>query len=1166
MLDSHRTRPSAVNHFSSVSSWVVLFWSLVLLCGLPASAQLSSASLNGVVRDPTGAVVPNAKVSMTGIDTGVVRTTTSNNAGEYVFTSINPGRYSLEASAPGFSSQKVTQFLFTVGQIAAFDFALAVGAESTVVSVTSESQQLSTSDSNLGLVIPTKEVNDLPLNGRNFTALLSLTPGVVPVSTGQNGGGGGNGGFSVPIAVGSDFTFPAVNGQGNRSNFFLTDGLNNFGSLLSTYAVPPIIDAIEEFKVVSHTDNAEYGSVIGGVVNVVTKSGTNVLHGSAWEFARSNIFDSRNYFLPASQPTPSFSQNQFGGSVGGPVIIPKLYNGKDKTFFFAAYQGFRYSTPLDRSLKVPTAAQLAGDETGANPIYDPFSTVPDPARPGQYIRTPFPNNQIPKNRIDPKIIAYAQFIYPAAGPVFDSNGDNAIDPTPLVQVQNEFDGRVDQNFGKDSAWFRYSFINSTTTSTGGLPGLHSLTAIPARNWGGSYTHVFGPSLVVQVQYARTTVQSNSSTRFTKSTAGILSTVGFADQFTGNFAAAGKGSLVPSPGITSYSGGGEGVENTPKATDSHQVAGTLTKILGNHEINVGGGFISNVFASPISYANLGFAAQSTAATQTLVDAQGKTITTGDPMSSFVLGVPDSANRRNVNETTRPGGVMDFFVQDSWKATPRLTLNIGLRYDYSFIPPYGTNATIGQQGGIETGDVDFSNGTYIVQKLPPSCASRGFAPCIPGTGALPAHVVVDPRGKIAHNVPTNFGPRFGFAYRLGEKTVIRGGYGIVYDNWAAVSQMAQNIEGAWPDTGQLIQNNLNQPSSTSATPTVSYTNPFAGAGNSLFPAATPFHQVQWFYDPHIQNPYSEQFNFGVQRQLTSSTALTVNYVGSSSHRVDIGGYYNTALTPGPGDPQARALYPYIGPTFYDRSLASTSYNAGQLQLDKRYSNGLSYLVGYTYSKSIDVGGDGFFGAEGGVPADPYHPAANGSRSVAGTDLTHVLTEATVYQLPIGKGQRFSTGNNIADYILGNWQLNNQFTARSGLPFTPIISSDIANTGNVGWAGYETAKLVGDPNKNAARTPAQWFNTAAYTSPDRYTYGTAGRNSLRSQRYFEMNASVFRAFPIWNERRFEFRAEAFNLFNHPVFGRPNGDLNAGKAFGTINGTANSPRQVQLGAKFIF
>src|SRR5260370_3348539 len=375
---------------------------VVLLFSVQVFAQLSTASLNGVVRDPTGAVVPKAKVSLTAVDTAVVRTTLSNSAGEYVFTSLTPGKYTVQASATGFASQKVSEFLLAVGQTGTIDFALPIGSESSVITVEAGAQQLDATSSNLGTVLATKQVNDLPTNGRNFTSFLSLTPAVVPVSTRQKSGMGG-GGFSAPVAHASPFTFPAINGQTNRSNVFLTDGLNNYGTILSTYAVPPVIDAIQEVKVVSHHDSAEYGSVLGGVVNVVSKSGTNAFHGSAWEYFRTEALDCPPDFLPPSKPKPTFHQNQFGGAAGGPDRIPKIYNEKDKTFFFVAYHGFRFNAASSNLLKVPTAAQLAGDEAGSPQIYDPYSTRPDPAHPGQYLRTPFPGNQIPASRIDQTI-------------------------------------------------------------------------------------------------------------------------------------------------------------------------------------------------------------------------------------------------------------------------------------------------------------------------------------------------------------------------------------------------------------------------------------------------------------------------------------------------------------------------------------------------------------------------------------------------------------------------------------------------------------------------------------------------------------------------------------------------------------------------------------------
>jgi hypothetical protein len=342
--------------------------------------------------------------------------------------------------------------------------------------------------------------------------------------------------------------------------------------------------------------------------------------------------------------------------------------------------------------------------------------------------------------------------------------------------------------------------------------------------------------------------------------------------------------------------------------------------------------------------------------------------------------------------------------------------------------------------------------------------------------------------------------------------------------------------------------------------------------LFPAPTPFNQVLWFYDPHIRNPYSMQWNFGVQRELNSSTTVDVNYVGSGSRRLNVGGYYNTALTPGPSDPQSRAPFPYIAPTFYDRSIGNGNYHALQIGLNKRYSKGLAYQVAYTYSKSIDEASSGWFGVEGQSLTDPYNVA--GSRGPSGFDLRHTLSVNTVYQIPVGHGKRFSTKNSVLDYVLGNWQLNNIFTARSGVPFNVYFgASDLANTGNVSWAQYERANLVGDPHNGSCPNGSPVgsvdciFNTSAFAAPAQYTFGNSGRDAFRSPSFWNLDTSLFRQFPFWGEdRRIEFRAEAFNLFNTVILGTPGHDISNRSSFGKANGTANSPRQLQLGAKFIF
>jgi hypothetical protein len=1129
-----------------------------------ASAQVSTASVNGVVRDPQGAVIPGAEIVLRSVETSVEHASVSNNAGNYVILNITPGRYTIQAGAKGFNPQKTNEFILAVDQTATFDFALKVGSETQVVTVESSGVQLDVTGATLGTVIGTKQINELPLDGRNFTALLSLTPGVVPIMVGQNAGMQNGGGFGAAVAIGSDYSFPAINGQTGRSNFFLMDGLNNYGTIESTYAIAPIIDAIQEMKVVSHTDDAEFGGVLGGVVNVVTKSGTNEIHGAAWEYVRNTVFDARGFFLPTTSPKPFYHQNQFGGSAGGPFVIPKLYNGRNRTFLFGAYQGYRYSTPANSQLLVPTAAELAGNENDNQqlPIYNPFQTTAATNSGGPTFHRPaFAGNVIPSALIDQRMVSWAKFVFPAAGPCLNlqTNGfcsANALDTTPTTQVQNEFNIRGDQTFGaKDSAWFRYSFINSTVDKSNGLPNLPDHHILNARDWGGSYVHIFSPTRIVQGQFAHVTVVDNSTNFFTASTAGILSTVGFSSNFVGGFGATGGKSLLPGPGISGFANSSESVNLTPKATDTWEYRGTYTQILGSHEIKFGVGFDSANFASPLAQIGMGFGTAQTG------DPELST-PTGDGFASFLLNVPNSgASRRDVNEQEQPGGLLSAFLQDSWKITRRLTLNYGLRYDYPFLPKYGTSATVGKHGGPETGDMDFGHGVFVVQKLPPLCSVRGFAPCIPGTG-LPDHVVVSPSGRITHNVHTNYGPRFGFAFKVNDKTVTHGAFGIVYDDWAAVTQMAQNFEGSWPDIGQQIASSLtNVPTTTQLTPNVTSQDPFAASGSGLFPPATPFGSNQWFFDPNIKNAYSEQWNFGVQRQLSGTLALKMDYVGSSTHRANVGGLYNTALTPGPGDIQPRAPYPYSIPTFYDRSVGNGSYNALQVGLDQRYTNGFTYQIAYTWAKSLTID-DGFFGIEGQVPQDPYNPGK--SRGPSATNIPNLFVANGLYSIPVGPGKRFSTGNRVTDYILGNWQINSVFTWRDGQNFTVVDSADVANTGN--GNNYERANVVGNIH-SGPKTRAKWFNTAAYAVPAQYTYGNGGTNTQRDQRWINLDASVIRSFPIWREKEFQFRAESFNLMNHPIFGQPGNDINNPASFGQINNSqANLNRQLQMSGKIVF
>lgn len=1136
--------------FASIGSLLLVLTILLALLPGPLNAQLSTATVTGVVRDTSGSVVPGATVVLKNVETNVERRTVSNASGNYSFTNIPPGRYTMETTSTGFRTTKIAEFILTVNQTLTLDTVLEVGSLEQSVQVEATAELIESSTAELGAVVSQKQVQDLPLNGRNFTQLLALTPGVAPISVSQNAGAGG---FGTPTTAGAQYVFPSINGQTNRSNFFMTDGINNQGSFLSTYAVPPIVDTIQEFKVNSHNDQAEFGSSLGGIVNVVTKSGTNSIHGDAFEFVRNDAFDARNTFQKKVTP---FRQNEFGFTLGGPVYIPKLYNGRNKTFFYGGFQEFLFRSPANSFFRVPTEANYNGDLSDIpTQIYNPFSTREDPAHPGQFIRDPFPNNQIPKNLIDPRMVAFARATLPAAGPRL--NGlNNAIDTTPFHQNQQEYTFRVDQNIRQsDFLWFRYSAAAQDNTSSGGRPALRSQTERPGLNYGASWVHTFNPTLILQAQFGHSNVQDNGRTRFVNVPSGFAQTLGFSPNFAGNFI--GGASIIPALNVDGFFSGGEGNGTNPKFGEIYQWRANVSKVIGTHSVKWGGEWASNEFESLYNNANSSFAAQQTGNPSNSAEP-------GSSLASFLLNVPDSAGRRNVHETTRYGGVMSLYVQDSWKASARLTVNLGLRYDRTFQPPYGKPSTVGQNGGIETGAIDFSDGTYYIQKLPPPCSQRGHAPCIPGDGTLPAHVKVDPRGKIYHDTTTNWGPRAGLAYRLGQKTAIRSSFGIFYDNWASVVQTAQNYEGAWPDIGQQLANNLNKPVPGQPLPTVRGQDPFQAGSAGLFPDPTPFNQVQWFMDPHAKNPYSLQWNFGVQHEFTQSEVVTLNYVGSESHRLNVGGYYNVALTPGPGDPQARAPYPYIHPTFYDRSIGNGNYNAFQFQYDHRYSKGWAYQVAYTYSKAIDIGSSGWYGVEGQSVTDPYHLKRD--RGVAGFDLTHVLSVNMLYDLPIGKGKALSTGNGFLDYVLGNWQLNSIFSARSGQVYNVYVGGDVANTGNVGWTQYERANLVGDPKAISNRTWDRYINTAAFQIPAQYTFGNLGRDRFRSDPFWNLDFSIFRAFPIREALRFEFRAESFNTLNTVIYGIPRNDMADTANFGRMTGTANRPRQLQFGGKIIW
>jgi Carboxypeptidase regulatory-like domain len=722
----------------------------ILLHAGRVSAQQASASIKGVINDPTGAVVAGATITLTALDTNVVRTTTSNAAGIYVFVNIPPARYALKVVKERFTSASQSNFEVFVGQTAAYDFRLAVGAKQDAIIVSAQDADLVSSTAELGTVLSERAVADLPLNGRNFTQLLPLTPGVSPISVAQNAGGGAFAGN----AIGS-FTFPAVNGQRNRSNMFLLDGVNDLGSFIGNYDFAPIIDTVQEFKVQSHNDEAEFGQVLGGIVNVVSKAGTNTYRASLWEFVRNQQFDARKFFAARRDP---LRQNQFGLTGGGPLWIPKLYNGTNRTFFYGGYEGYRQSQASSTPILVPTEGELTGNFSGDGPIiYNAFTTRPDPNNPGSYLRTPFAGNIIPPSMLSPASLEWAKlFSAPGSSTLAGYNSTNT---TPEHTNQDSYQMRLDQVFSTHDVLFaRISYYTQTqngqpSLSGGALPG--AIQELNLIGWNGAVheTHSFGPSAVLDLHFARNWGDDQNDQNVLNAPANFANDLiasGFAPSFISDYRG-GAGPYIPTVGISGYASSGQHIQDT-RISDTWEFGGDFTKLVGRHTIKMGAQFETNNTRSPLYYSVVNFTSYETSN----LESPGRT---GNALASFLLGVPDNALRRNVLVTTHGGWVDGAYIQDQWRVSDRMTLNIGLRWDVTLWPIYGT------QGAPDSyvGDLNLNNGTYILANVPPACSPTVGFPCIPG-GVLPAHVVVtgQQNGAILHNSFDNWQGRFGFAF--------------------------------------------------------------------------------------------------------------------------------------------------------------------------------------------------------------------------------------------------------------------------------------------------------------------------------------------------------------------------------------------------------------------
>ncbi|HEY0763259.1 MAG TPA: TonB-dependent receptor [Pyrinomonadaceae bacterium] len=1043
---------------------------LPLLLTAVVAAQTHRASVRGTVSDQTGAGVPRATVQLRNTDTDETRTATTGEEGEYVITSIPAGNYQIEVEANGFA-KRVQQLVLLVNDQRRHDVSLSVGSLHPYEIDAPFEALLKKENASLGTVIENRQVTGLPLDGRNFYELSLLVPGAVPPAQGSAG------------SVRGDFAF-SVNGAREDANNFLLDGVYNLDPKLNTFGVRPSIDAIREFEMLTSTYDASFGRNPGAQVNVVLNSGSNAFHGSAFEFHRNAATDARNFFAPASEPKPKYIRNQFGGSFGGPIK-------HDRTFFFADYEGTRSREGITRITNVPTAQERVGNfsQSVFGVPLNPFTGMP------------FDNARIPDFLINPIGRAIAA-LYPL--PNRNVPFQNFVSSPILRDDNDSFDARIDHHLNdRAQLTFRYSFGNRdlfepfTGPSLSLVPGFGDTVKRRSQNGMGALTLILTPNLVNEsrVAFSRVAASVNQEASVLNSEVG-LPTISPRERDLGL-------SFITITGFSPL--GDEGNNPQKSVTNVYQFINNSSYVHGNHIVKFGADVRftqQNAFRDVESRGRLQFSPFG----QVTFNALGDLLL-GLPLVTSVARVDNPQQIRTHS--------FNFFVNDSYRITPRLTLNGGLRYEYNSPP------------------VDAEDRANIYDVATRSLVRVG-ANGVPRSGF--------------EADKNNFAPRVGFAYSIGEKTVLRGGYGIYYDQSPLAPAEALYFNSPFFD------NNVFFP--LQGLP-LTVNNPFP----SFFPFALPDSALAIQRD--LRTGYMQHWNFNVERQLGDKNVVEVAYVGSKGTKLltarDINQPQPSVL------PQGLPFVPRPNPQFDDidllESRANSNYHALQARFQRRLSRGLAALASYTWSKSIDDASN-FFSSAGdpNFPQNSYNVAAERGRS--NFDVAHRLSASYSYALPFRR-----SGDGLEAKLVNGWETFGILTLQSGRPFTVALLSEIDNSGTgrsiLGFGNNDRPNLVGNPELSNPTTD-QWFNTAAFVFPAPGRFGNAGRNILDGPGFQSFNASLVKNTHFTETVNLQFRVEAFNLFNHPNFNLPDNFLGS-PTFGRIT-SARDPRHLQFGLKLLF
>jgi hypothetical protein len=1174
----------------------------LLSAGLPAFAQETYGSIVGNVTDATGAAVGSTPVTITNLGTNEKRTQNTNNDGFYQFVNLPPGQYSVEVEKTGF--RRIVQSPVTVQTqtTTKIDLALQIGELTQTVEVTSQTPLLQPETSSLGQVIDERKTTELPLNGRNPLNLVALVPSVVP-----QGGSMSNPNGQNPFAWGN---YQIGGGMANQSMVWL-DGSPVNGSYINITALIPTQDSLQEFKVATNNLSPEYGRFAGGVVNFTTKSGTNELHGGAWEFLRNRELDANSFFNNLNgTPRGAFTQNQFGFNVGGPVYIPKVYNGRNKTFFFVNYEGFRLRQGVSYTETVPTAAERTGNLTalaasqGVN-IYDPLTTCGTGApgtsacAPGVAVgtRTQFPNNVIPPSRINPtSLIMLNLFPMPnAAGTATGTN--NWIGNGTQGGNNNETVVHIDQNVSdKQHITARYSYwgnLNLPTDPFGnGVCQDRCTETFNTNNFVLGDTYTFTPTTIMEV---RLSYQRFSYDR-TPTTLGYdLTQLGW--PATLNEQAVFQ--ALPLPVVNGFDTNGTfGSQGAGSViidrNDNYRVAGTLTKIAGTHTLRFGGEFLRmthNYAQTNTPTGIFNFNPDLTAANA------NNSAGSGLGMATFLLGYPSGGSASSPALVAAQQLYPAVFVNDDWHVTPKLTLNLGLRWEHagpwterfnriSFFEPNVPNAVLLAHGITVPGNVD---------------------------------LVDSPANSYRSGIQPNwrqFAPRAGLAYQAARNTVIHAGYGVFWlpndvawdtspNNDRLNSYTTNVLESVFTGVPACFPANCSSASAVTGSGLYTISNPFPG-GILPPPGRSPTYQQTLLgtgiSENLLHNPYgyAQQWNIDVQQQF-GSFLLDVAYGGAKGTHLPIDSPQIDQLpdqflslgnallqnVPNPFYPYVTASgspltqptvqlgqllrpYPeYNGVNYAGEGIGNSSYQSLQVKAEKRFSGGNSILVAYTHSKLIsDTDTITGWLEAGGVGGVQDWNNLRAERSLASFDVPDRLVVSYVLDIPVGRGRKYlANGNWAANAVLGGWGVEGVTTLQQGFPLHITTNSNNSNSFGGGQRPNVIAncpKIMPGPITSKLN---EYFDTSCFSQPAPFTFGDEGRNDpvLRSPGVANWDFSAFKSFPITERANIQFRAEFFNIFNRVQFNYP-GQTYGSSNFGQISSQLNNPRLVQFALKLGF